>query len=288
MDIDLNLLKPLHALLTERSVTRAAQRLGLSQPAMSASLRRLRQHYDDQLLVRAGGEQRLTRLGEVLRARVTEALASAERVLSAQTDFEPSTSTRRFTVVASDYAIAVIGAGLAAALRSAPGVTVEFRQHLDDAADEPDAVLRSNDLVILPRGFVEGFPGADLWRDRWVCLVGGKKDDDLAGRRWVAAHHGSGVPLAPVARLSEAGHDIRISLLVPSHLALPLILDGSDDLVALVQQRLARQLPGGSVRTVEPPFPVPDLHEAMWWHPAHQYDAGHRWLRTLIAAAVRS
>ncbi|GAA1658527.1 LysR family transcriptional regulator [Actinoplanes couchii] len=286
MDIDLNLLRPLHALLTERNVTRAGHRVGVSQPAMSAALRRLRTHYGDPLLVRSGGELQLTRLGELLLHRTAEALAAAERVLTVQGDFDPGSSTRRFTVIASDYAVAVIGAALATSLRAAPGVTVEFRQHLDNADDDPETILRDNDLVILPRGHLDGFPSADLWQDRWVCLTGDDEPADLTTRRWVAAHHGSGIPLAPVARLSETGHHIRISVLAQSHLALPMILGSSGDLVALVQQRLADQLPQGTLTVRESPFLIPDLHEAMWWHPAHHDDAGNRWLRTLVAASA--
>ncbi|XVV10161.1 LysR family transcriptional regulator [Actinoplanes sp. CA-131856] len=292
-DIDLNLLKPLHALLTERSVTRAAHRLGLSQPAMSAALRRLRHHFNDPLLVRAPGGHELTGLGESLRARTADALVAVEQALAVPSEFNPRTSARHFRIVASEYAIAVLGGPLLASLRRAPGVMVEFHQLTDAINDEPEATLRGADLVVFPRGYLDGFPSADLWQDRWICLLGGNDTrpepttDDLLAMRWVAAHHGSGTPLAAVARLAETGHDIRISMMVQSHLALPLLLRQCEDVVALVQERLVSHLPPGSIRATVCPIPIPELHEAMWWHPAHEHDAGNRWLRALVADAAR-
>src|SRR3954466_7494989 len=111
--LDLNLLVSLDALLQERSVTRAAARMGLSQPALSASLARLRRHFGDELLARTGNEYRLTPLAAQLKPRVRLALEGVERVFTAQPEFDPSESTREFSVLLSDYASALLGSALA-------------------------------------------------------------------------------------------------------------------------------------------------------------------------------
>src|SRR3712207_5271392 len=114
--LDLNLLVSLDALLQERSVTRAAAQMGLSQPALSASLARLRRHFGDELLTRVGNESRLTPLAVQLRDLVRIALSGVERVFAAQTEFDPASSTREFSVLVSDYVVAVLGDTIAALL----------------------------------------------------------------------------------------------------------------------------------------------------------------------------
>src|SRR3978361_971833 len=118
-NLDLNLLVSLDALLDQRSVTRAPQQLGLSQPALSASLARLRRHFGDELLARSGNEYRLTPLAAQLKSRVRLGLAGLEGVFAAQPDFDPLESTREFSIQLSDYAAAVIGSAIAAARAAA-------------------------------------------------------------------------------------------------------------------------------------------------------------------------
>jgi hypothetical protein len=111
-NLDMNLLVSLDALLQERSVSRAAERLGLSQPSLSASLARLRRHFRDDLLARVGNRYELTPLAAQLAEQTTSALAAVARVFASEPDFDPATSEREFTVLISDYAIT--GAGPAA------------------------------------------------------------------------------------------------------------------------------------------------------------------------------
>ena len=126
--LDMNLVVALHALLAERNVTRAGQRIGLSQPATSAALARLRRHFGDELLVRKGSGYELTALGAVLLDRADVACDMLERVFGSQPSFDPEREEREFVILASDYAVAVFGAGLPA--RSAcwrPGNRSVFR-----------------------------------------------------------------------------------------------------------------------------------------------------------------
>ena len=108
-NLDLNLLVALRELLRERSVTRAAERLGMTQPAASASLSRLRRHFGDELLIRDRGEYTLTALGAQLAEQVDAVCAAAERLFAASADFDPASSEREFTLVMADYTIVVMG-----------------------------------------------------------------------------------------------------------------------------------------------------------------------------------
>ncbi|MBN9194480.1 MAG: LysR family transcriptional regulator, partial [Microbacterium sp.] len=125
--LDLNLLVSLDALLTERSVTRAAEQLRLSQPALSASLARLRRHFDDPLLVRRGNSYELTALATRLAVHTSTALESARRVFESQTAWVPAQSEREFSIYGSDYGFVTVGA-IASRLAEerAPGVRLRF------------------------------------------------------------------------------------------------------------------------------------------------------------------
>src|SRR5215470_4218082 len=142
-NLDLNLLVSLDALLQERSVSRAAERLGLSQPSLAAQL----------------GEQ------------TTSALAAVARVFASEPDFDPATSEREFTVLISDYAIAVLGPPLAALLQQAPHVRLRLHQLPVSAVDDAAQALRDVDAMVLPHGFLSDLPSQHLFTDRWVCIV---------------------------------------------------------------------------------------------------------------------
>src|SRR5579871_5453243 len=128
-NLDLNLLVALRELVRERSVTRAAQRLGVTQPAASASLARLRRHFGDELLIREHGEYVLTPLGEQLAGQVEAVCGAAERLFAASSHFDPKTSDREFTLVMADYTIMVMGEALSHAVqKSAPRARLHIQQ----------------------------------------------------------------------------------------------------------------------------------------------------------------
>ena len=137
--LDLNLLVSLDALLQQRSVTRAAAQMGLSQPALSASLARLRRHFGDELLTRVGNEYRLTPLAVQLRDLSRLALTGVERVFTAQPDFDPASSTREFSLLVSDYGVAVLGDTIAGAARrgGAARAAAAHRQHARGRSTAP-------------------------------------------------------------------------------------------------------------------------------------------------------
>lgn len=164
--LDLNLMVPLDVLLAERSVTRAAERLGLGQPTMSAALARLRRHFVDDLLVRAGNRYELTPLATQLRPLVASALSGAERVFASVSEFDPSSAEREFEIVSSDYGVVTVGPALVRIVGElAPGVRLRLMSYDVSALDSPEDALREVDLMLLPHGIIGGFPHRDLLSD---------------------------------------------------------------------------------------------------------------------------
>ena len=170
-NLDLNLLVSLNALLEERSVSRAAARLGLSQPSLSAALSRLRRHFHDDLLSRVGNNYELTPLAAQLAEQVTTALAAVGRVFASEPDFDPATAEREFTVLVSDYAITVLGPALATLLQQAPSVRLRLHQVAIPVVNAASQALRDVDAMVLPHGYLSDLPSQQLFTDRWVCIV---------------------------------------------------------------------------------------------------------------------
>ncbi|TDC81083.1 LysR family transcriptional regulator [Actinomadura sp. 7K507] len=316
--LDLNLLVALDALLKERNVTRAGHRIGLSQPATSAALARLRRHFSDDLLVRTGNAYELTPLGAALQAPAETACALLERLFTSRADFDPATGQREFTIIASDYAIAVFGADLARALHAeAPGTRLTFQQVGPEITDDTGAALSAVDGLLMPHGIVSGFPTVELYRDEWVCIVaddhpdvaddhpdvaddhpdvaddhpdvaddhpevdGRITMDDLARLPWVVYQRPYDAPAA--RQLSLLGLEPHVEVSVQSFQLLPSLVAGTRR-VALIQRRLAQMMtPIANVRVLPCPFEAVPVQEALWWHPVHTQDAAHIWLRETAA-----
>ncbi|NGO77648.1 LysR family transcriptional regulator [Streptomyces sp. YC504] len=284
--LDLNLVVALRVLLEERNVTRAGQRVGLSQPAMSAALFRLRKHFDDELLARVGGHYELTALGQVLLDRTATAYDVLERLFSSQASFDPARESREFKLVASDYAVSVFGAELARVVHEeAPGIRLRFTQTPPTVVDDTATLLSAVDGLLMPHGVISGFPATDLYDDQWVFVVAddhptvtdGLTRRDLAELPWVTYQRTYDAPA--VRQLGMLGIEPRVEASVDSFQLLPLLVAGTRR-IALIQARLARLLaPIAPVRLVEPPYEAVPLQEALWWHPVHTHDAAHVWLR---------
>ena len=289
-NVDLNLLVVLDALLSERNVSRAGRRMGLSQSAMSAALARLREVFGDPLLVRVGRELALTRNAEELIVPVRETLARIEQTLQQRSVFNPKTDTRTFSISASDYACLVLLTHLVrAAAVEAPNVTL----HLLPRSREAARVLQSGqaDLVVEPSELFADtkLPSSPLLADRWLCAVDVKnrhiKWNTISRKVFQELPHivyGIGIDrqlnLAD-QHLTRMGIQRRIDVTVESFLLVPFLIQGTD-LVSLVLERAAKRLAQTThIRTLEPPFELPDIHETMYWHPRHATDSGHRWLR---------
>ena len=295
--LDLNLVVALRALLEERNVTHAGRRIGLSQPAMSAALARLRRHFDDDLLARSGGHYELTALGLALLDRTAAACDLLERVFTSQAEFDPAHEEHEFTLLASDYAVAVFGAELARTVHAeAPGIRLRFQQAPPGITEGTAALLSTADGLLLPHGIIRGFPTVELYRDRWVYLVADDNPevgeeltlDDLARLPWVTYQRAYDAPAA--RQIGMLGIEPRVEVSVDSFQLMPLLVAGTRR-VALIQGHLADRLDGlVPVRVMEPPYDAVPLQEALWWHPVHTHDAAHIWLRETaarVAEAIR-
>lgn len=288
--LDLNLVVALRALLEERNVTRAGQRIGLSQPAMSAALARLRRHFGDDLLARSGGQYELTALGLALLDRTATACDLLDRVFSSYAGFDPAVAVHEFTLLTSDYAVVVFGAELARAVHAqAPGIRLHFRQTPQDVVENTATLLSTADGLFIPHGIISGFPAVDLFTDRWVFLVAADNDsvgdrltlDDLARLPWVTYLRTYDAPAA--RQLSMIGIEPRVEVSAATFQALPFLVAGTRR-VALIQESLAARLRGvAAVRVMDPPYEAVPLQEALWWHPVHTHDAAHLWLRETAA-----
>jgi DNA-binding transcriptional LysR family regulator len=295
-NLDLNLLVSLDALLDQRSVTRAAQQLGLSQPALSASLARLRRHFGDELLSRVGNEYRLSPLAAQLKPRVRLALDGVERVFTAQPEFDPRESTREFSVLLSDYACAVLGGALADLLaEEAPGARLRLVPPSPDAVDHAAQTLLATDLLVLPHGFVTDLPHADVLRDKWVLVVSADNDDvgdeltveQVEAMPWVATYYGPTASTPAARQMRMAGIEPRVQVVTESFLTVPGLVAGTRR-IGLMQERLVRLLPvDAGIRALPLPFEAGPLVDAMWWHPVYDRDPEHRFFRGLVERAAR-
>ncbi|GAA2625684.1 LysR family transcriptional regulator [Paractinoplanes durhamensis] len=291
--VDLNLAVALAALLEERNVTRAGERVNMSQPAMSAALARLRGHFGDELLHRTGRGYDLTPLGAELLPAVRQALAAAEVALGHRTDFDPATSSRHFTVALSDYAVTVLAEPLLGALAAvAPRVVVDLEPLPPAGSDLPSHLARC-DLMVGPLGY--GLPGRRtvVFRDHFVCIVAAGhprlRDGRLTladlGEMSHAALGSGGMDGTPADRLlTELGVRRHVEVTVQALLPLPVAVAGTD-LCAFVPHRLAQRCRDQlGLAIAEVPFPPPELIEAAHWHPARADDPALTWLRDLIVS----
>jgi DNA-binding transcriptional LysR family regulator len=294
--IDINLLIALAALLEERNLTRAGEQINMSQPTMSGALARLRRHFDDELLVRDGRQYRLTPLAEQLLPDVRDALRQVERTLEVRPEFEPTTSTRTFSLAMSDYAVTVLVEPLVRRVHElAPDVSIELNPIPPDM-QETDRGMLQHDLLIAPTGF--RFPGEseEVFRDRFVCITdpanprltrGTLTLEDLAELPHAAPTFGHRGLLNPAERaLDDLQVNRHVQVTTVGWLPIPFVVAGTD-LVAVVPERLARRVAAtAGVVVCEPPFGTVELVEAAWWHPTRSGDPALRWLRSIASEAA--
>lgn len=293
--IDMNLLVALDALLREASVGRAALRIGLSQPATSHALRRLRELIGDPLLVRVGARMELTPRAEALRQPLAEALDRLRGLFDAE-GFEPATSTRRFRLMMPDHVVDLILPDLSeAAAREAPGIRLDAAPWRGPATMTAE-LARSIDLVIgcTAEAFA-GFHRQRLFADTEALAVRRDHPDGAALQRlpaFLAARHvavvGRGQREDPIdIWLREKALARSIAMVVPGYLQ-ALHLAARTDLVAFVPRRLIEAMAGPLGLTVAAPPVDPGLYEEYLFHPTRaQADPGSVWLRRHVLAIGR-
>jgi DNA-binding transcriptional LysR family regulator len=296
--LDLNLLVILRELIRERNVTRAAERVAVSQPAASAALGRLRRHFDDELLVRRGGDYVLSPLAAQLAERVELACAAAERVFAGESEFDPETCTREFTLLMADYVIAVIGARLSQLLaREAPSIRLHIRLVRESLAAEAVEAIRRIDGIVAPPVtslIVPHLRSVELFHDRWVCvawtgnrLLNGNAPtlEELERLSWVVPYmpdHGQ-VSAAPVSQqFAMLGIQPRVAVRAESYQSVADFVTGTDR-IALMQERLAQRVSEQyDLRVMECPGTSQAIVEALWWCDDHDDDPAHAWLRQAL------
>jgi len=297
--IDLNLLVALGALLEERNLTRAGEKINMSQPTMSGALGRLRKHFDDELLVREGRQYVLTAAAERMLPAVQDALRQVERTLDVTPEFDAQTSERKFSLALSDYSITVLIEPLLRRVHElAPGVGLELSPIPADM-HESDRGLLQHDLLIAPALKGRRFPGRSevIFRDRFVCIVdpanrrlkdGALSMGDLAELPHARATFGQpGLNPAEEA-LAELGVARVAQVTTVGWLSLPFVVAGTD-LVAVVPERLARRVADtAGLSVIEPPFGRVELIEEAWWHPMRSTDPALQWLRSVLTEAATS
>lgn len=297
--IDLNLLRYLAVLVQEASVSRTAHRLGVTQPAASAALKRLRDAFHDPILVRAGQQMTPTPRALAMAERAAAMLAEVQALRDGRDAFEPAHSHRQFTLMGSDYVQFFVLPRLCAQFeRRGTQVTLD---HRPANPGKVEAWMESGQ-VDLGIGYLVAPPPALrsrlLFADRQVCVLR-KGHPALRGpfdaARYAALPHvavspgGAGIYGARIdALLKSLGIRRRIVLSLPSFLAMPYVV-ARTDYIATVPMRFARYFAGLLPLAVLPaPLPLPAFEISMFWHERVHADAANRWLRGEVMAATRS
>jgi len=302
--IDLNLLIALDALIRERSVTKAAQRAGVTQSAMSHTLRRLRELFDDPLLVRGRGGMVLTPRAEALTIPLRSGLVSLARTLAEPQPFAPEHATRTFRLVSPDLFDALVLPTLLQRLgQQAPAIdlaVVPMPKRLADSLETGDIDLAIYPVLLDPHPFdlgtqVDGeLQTRTLFRDSFRCFVR-SEHPVLASRRFTLKAYtrlnhilvspggeGPGV----VDRILDArGLQRRIALRVP-HFATALEVLAQSDLVLTAPSSLSQCATASTLASRPVPLDIPEHAITMIWHPRFTEDPAHRWLRELMVDAT--
>ena len=298
--LDLNLLKALDALLRTESVSRSAQRLNVTQSAVSHALKRLRDIFGDPLLVRDGAVMRATARATALREPLERAMADIEGLLASARAFDPANSQRVFRLAMSD-AMTVEGLPSIVQLirREAPNVDVLVETggpvHSCRLLVEEKADLVLGVFPTLP----DGLRSEELYRDQLVCIADGAnprlKNGKLTLQAFLACPHvtvapssDSGIQVDDILR--AMGMTRRIVASVPHYLAIPSLISGTD-LVAHSRRKLIdvfRSASGLVVMPVPVPFPVPELVFMQVWHARAEFDQAQIWLRDIVRRALAS
>ncbi|WDY59977.1 LysR family transcriptional regulator [Pseudomonas sp. PSKL.D1] len=289
-NLDFNLLKALDALLDERSVTRAAERLALTQPAVSGMLNRLRDSFDDPLFVRAQRGIVPTPRAQQLAGPVKQLLSDIESMLRPQA-FDPALADLTFTIAATDYALKAVVVPFIHRLRPlAPNVRVAVR-----GVDQQTLVTQFEDgtvdlALLTPETLPAGLHSQQLFEESYVCLLREGHPQARAERFTLEVFCALDHVLVSMAgnafhgvtddALARVGRSRRVVTSVSSFLILPELLADSD-LIAVVPRRLAQHASGLS--SLEPPLAIPGFCKTMAWHGRTHSDAGQQWLRALLA-----
>ena len=304
--IDLNLLVYLDALLRERNVTQAANQLNLSQPAMSNGLRRLRELFNDPLLVRTSEGMTPTERALELEPVVREVLSKIDQAVQPRGEFEAGTAQRVFRIMASDYAESTLFPSVLGKLRTlAPGLTLDIMtpsdvSFLDVERGKVDMVINRFDSM--PQSFHQ----IHLWDDSFTCVLSPENPvlNDFTLENYLQANHvwvsktgmGVGVGVDPSdvqrlgwvdAALNRLGKKRQIRVFTRHYQAAMTLAEQNDLIVTLPTRAAQLKLDNPRVVLREPPLEIPPLELKMAWSPLLQHNPANKWLRKLIVDTAR-
>ncbi len=305
--IDLNLLVYFDILLREQNVTRAANFLNITQPAMSNGLRRLRELFEDPLLVRTSKGMIPTERALSLAPRIHDIVSQAQIIIEPEAQFDALASSRVFRISASDYAESALLPAVLSRLRSeAPNVSLDILTPSD--VEIVDVEMGKVDLAInrfdtIPQTFHE----KTLWSDSFSCLLSRlnplRHNFNLetylkAKHVWVSKTGlGVGVGMNPTdvqrlgwvdEELRKLGHQRQISVFT-RHYQAAMLLAQQQDLVVTLPSRTTQLISSNdNVVVKKPPFPIANIELKMAWSPLLEHSSAHRWFRKLIVAAADS
>ncbi|MEH6366749.1 MULTISPECIES: LysR family transcriptional regulator [Pseudomonas] len=295
--LDLNLLVALDVLLEEQNITRAAERLHMTQSATSGVLGRLRTFFEDDLLVQVGRKMQPTPYALELAKPVREVLITIRSSITTKQVFDPGTSKRHFRLVTSDYLISVLFARVIQQLqKEAPNITFEMLGPSDNSGE---LLIRGEvELMIVPeRYIIDGHPSQLLFEEDHVCVV--CKDntqigDSLSLEQYMQMGHIS-VGFGRTRHMSiedwfmsQYGFNRRIEVITNDFNTLPQLVVGTER-IATMHKRLAElyatYLP---LRILPTPVQVPIMREYMLWHRSMDGDPMHRWIRERISQCIHN
>jgi DNA-binding transcriptional LysR family regulator len=290
-ELDLNLLVTFNQLLIERRVSKVAENLGVSQPAVSNSLAKLRKLFGDELFLRTPKGMEPTPFADQLAESVSYALAMIHSGVNQRTSFEPSTARRAFTIGMTDIGeIYFLPALIAQLRRDAPGVTVStVRNTAVNLRDEMEVGKVDLAVGLLPQ-LKAGFFQRRLFTQSYVCLM--RRGHRLDKRKMSLAEFSAAEHLVVISAgtghgkvddlLQRSGVERTVRLTVPHYVSVGHILQGSD-LVTTVPERLADRLiePFGLAK-VPHPAKLPDVAINVFWHAKYHRSPASRWLRGIV------
>jgi DNA-binding transcriptional LysR family regulator len=291
---DLNLLVVFDVLMSERSVTLAAERLGRTQSAVSHSLSRLREQFGDPLLVKGGARMQPTPLALDLIEQARPMLGGIQRVLSPQHVFDPESSRRVFRLAAPDFMLTLFTELLGRLHKEAPGVAVEWTAPREPTLFEVAEGLIDAAIVPTALNWPQGVTGESVGALGWRCFGRAKHPafKSWSAETWARWPHlvvrvgdtmASPVDLA----VSATGLTRAIAGWVPNFCAVAPVLAASDLLATLPAMAVAGALPAYRLESIEVPFALPPLPHAMVWCAGRSRDAGLNWLRGRLLPIVK-
>lgn len=300
--LDLNLLIALDALLTERNVTRASERIHISQPGMSAALQKLRHHFSDQLLERIGRNMELTARGRALAEPVKSILSQIRDLSEESNRFDPGVAKRVFRISATTYCCELLAAPLIVALAErAPFVSVQFEELAPDTAERildgqvDFAITISARLLDKMDSHNEHFHSEKLFTDSFVVAIA--KDnphaeevisfDELCAMGYVETRFGGTIAGISEQLWRQQPRQPNISCWLPNF-QLTLDTIGKTEMATILPSLLvALQGERYNVRALPVPFAMPILEERLYWHKRNDNDPGHRWMTETVRETVR-